>query len=100
MPNSLAFSARVDLERTLWIVDAFGTVGGRHIVVDYGERLLRRAHLTPSHTQAFEGLWARHLVHEVTVDIYEADAVGRLVNEMRVPDLVVKAAGLCHCGLS
>ena len=57
------------------IVDALGAVGGRHVVVDDGERLLRRAHLAAGHAQALEGLRARHLVHEMAVDIEEAGAV-------------------------
>ena len=50
-------------------------VGGRHVVVDDGQRLLRRAHLAARHAQAFEGLRAGHLVHEVAVDIEQAGAV-------------------------
>ncbi len=45
------------------------TVGGRHVVVDHGQRLLRRMHLAPGGAQALEGLWAGHLVHQMAVDI-------------------------------
>ena len=86
-----------DLERQLGVVDALGAVGGRHVVVDHGERLLRRAHLAPGHAQALESLRARHLMHQVAVDIEQAGAVRRLMHQMRVPDLVVEGAGLGHC---
>ena len=36
---------RRDLDRRFRIVDAVAAVGGRHVVVDDGERLLRRPHL-------------------------------------------------------
>ena len=87
---------RLDLQRRFRIVDAVGAVGGRHVVVDDGERLLRRAHLAAGHAQALEGLRARHLVDEVAVDIEEAGAVRRLVHDVVVPDLVVEGAGLGH----
>jgi hypothetical protein len=44
------------------LLDAFrvgvrlGAVGGRHVVVDDGQRLLRRAHLASGGAQAFERL--------------------------------------------
>ena len=87
---------RFDLQRRLGIVDALGAVGGRHVVVDHGQRLLRRAHLAAGHAQALEGLRAGHLVHEMAIDIEQAGAVRRLVHQMGVPDLVVEGAGLGH----
>ena len=84
---------RRDLQRRFRIVDAVAAVGGRHVVVDHGERLLRRAHLAAGHAQALEGLRARHLVDEMPVDIEQAGAVRRLVHQMVVPDLVVEGAG-------
>ena len=63
---------RRDLDRRFRIVDAVAAVGGRHVVVDDGERLLRRAHLPAGQAQALEGLRARHLVDEVPVDIEDA----------------------------
>ena len=95
---------RFDLDRRLRIVDALGAVGGRHVVVDHGQRLLRRAHLAAGHAQALEGLRAGHLVHQMPVDIEQAGAVRRLMHQVRVPDLVVDGAGLGHlqllCGLA
>jgi hypothetical protein len=67
-------------------------VGGRDVVVDHGERLFRRADLAPRGAQAFERLRARHLVDEVAVDIKQAGAVGLLVDQVVVPDLVVQRA--------
>ena len=84
------------LERGFGVVDAKGAVGGRHVVIDHGKRLLRRPHLAPGHAQALEGLRARHLMHEMAVDIEQAGAVRRLVHQMLVPDLVVQRAGFGH----
>ena len=87
---------RFDLQRRLGIVDALGAVGGRHVVIDHGQRLLRRAHLAAGHAQALESLRARHLVHQMAIDIEQAGAVRRFVHQMGVPDLVVEGAGLGH----
>ena len=91
MPKSRGvLGERLDLQPRFRIGDAVAAVGGRHVVVDDGERLLRRAHLSMRHAQALEGLRARHLVHEVAVDIEEAGAVGLVVDHVVVPDLVVE----------
>src|SRR5262249_52231705 len=71
-------------------------VAGRHVVVDDAESLVRRAHLAAAQAQTLERLRARDLVHEVAVDIDEAGAVRLLVDQMVVPDLVVKGARLGH----
>ena len=78
----------LDLLAALRILDAAAAVGGLDVVVDDGERLVRRAHLAPRHPQALERLRARHLVDEVTVDIDEAEVAVRL-QDMLVPDLVI-----------
>ena len=87
---------RGDLQRGFGIVDAKGAVGGRHVVVDHGQRLLGRADGAAGHAQTLEGLRAGHLMHQMPVDIEQAGAVGRLVHQMGVPDLVVEGAGLGH----
>ena len=78
----------LDLLAALRILDAAAAVGGLDVVVDDGQRLVRRAHLAPGQPQALERLRARHLVDEVPVDIDEAEIAGRL-QDMLVPDLVV-----------
>ena len=78
----------LDLLAALRILDAAAAVGGLDVVVDDGERLVRRAHLAPGQPQALERLRARHLVDEVPVDIDEAEIAVR-VQDMLVPDLVV-----------
>ena len=40
--------------------------------------------------QALESLRARHLVHEMAVDVEEAGAVGQLLDQMVGEDLVVE----------
>ena len=96
-PNSAAFFARA----ATWVADSslampLRAVGGRHVVVDDGERLLRGAHLAAGEAQALEGLRAGHLMDEVAVDIEEAGAVLGLMDDMVVPDLVVEGFGLAH----
>ena len=78
----------LDLLPALRIGDAAAAVGGLDVVVDDGERLLRRAHLAPGQPQALERLRARDLMDEVTVNIDEGEAAVRL-QDMLVPDLVV-----------
>src|SRR5690606_36019670 len=56
-------------------------------------RLLRRAHAAAAHAQPLERLRARHLVHEVAVDVEEAGAVGLPVDDVIVKNLVVKRLG-------
>jgi hypothetical protein len=80
MPNSLAFAASAST-----------------CVRDSGsamplERLFRRADLALRHAQTFEGLRARHLVHEMAIDVEETGAVRLLIDEMIVPDFVVESA--------
>ena len=84
------------------LLDAFGigiglgAIGGRDVVVDDGQRLLRRAHLAPGLTQALEGLRRGHLVDEMAVDIEQAGAVIGFVNQMIVPDFVVQRGRFGH----
>ncbi len=78
------------------LLDAFririglGAVGGRNVVIDHGQRFLRRVNLAPCRAQTFEGLRRGHLVHEMAVDIEQAGAVIGFVDQMIVPDLVVQ----------
>src|SRR6202042_1689197 len=78
----------LDLLAALRILDAAAAVGGLDVVVDDGERLVRRAHFAPGQPQTLEGPRARALVDEVTVDIDEAELAAR-VQDMLVPDLVI-----------
>ena len=81
-----------DLRRAFGIGIGRLAVGGRHIVVDDAERLVGRAHLAAGQAQAFECLRARHLVHEMAVDVDETGAVRLLIHQMVFPDLVVERA--------
>src|SRR5450631_242341 len=71
-------------------------VGGRHVVVDHGQSFFGRVHLAARRAQALEGLRARHLVHQMAVDIDQAGSIRRLVHQMVVPDLVVEGARFRH----
>ena len=73
-----------------------GTVGGRDVVVDHGQRLLRRVNLAARGAQAFKRLRRGHLVDQMAVDIEQAGAVFGFVHQMVVPDLVVQRGGFGH----
>ncbi len=88
---------RLDLDAAFVVVDALGPVSGGHIVIDDGQRLFGRPHLAIGQPQAFKGLWRRHFMDEVAVDIEEAGSIRLFIDEMIVPDLVVKRARL-HAG--
>ena len=93
-PKSRAFLASVSTwMRLSSSAMPLRAVGGRHVVIDDGERLLRRAHLAAGHAQAFEGLRARHLVDEMAVDVEQAGAVGRPLDDVVVENLVVERLG-------
>ena len=83
----------LDLRAALRVFDRQRAIGGRHVVIDDGERLGGRAHLAPGQAQAFERLRTRHFMNEVTVDIEKAGAVILAVDHMVVPDFVVEGAG-------
>jgi hypothetical protein len=85
-----------DLRRALRIGIGLGAVGGGHVVVDHQQRLFRRAHLAAREPQPLERLRARHLVHEVPVDINQAGTVRLFVNQVVVPDLVVEGPRFSH----
>ncbi len=85
---------RVHLECRLRIVDAVAPVGGRDVVIDNGQRLLWRMHTAARYAQALERLRARYLMNEVTVDIKEARAIGLRIDDVIVPDFIVKCS--CH----
>ena len=96
-PEELGVLGQIgDLRRALRIGIGLAAVGGRHVVVDHQQRLLGRAHLAAGQPQSLERLRARHLVHEMAVDVDQAGAVGLLVDQVVVPDLVVEGARLGH----
>ena len=70
-----------------------GAVGGRDVVIDHRQRLLRRMNFAPGRAQTFERLRRGHLVHQMAVDIEQAGAVIGFVHQMVVPDLVVQRGG-------
>ncbi len=96
-PEELGILRQVgDLRRALGVGIGQVAVGGRHVVIDHAQRLLGRAHLAAGQTQTFERLRARHLMHEVAVDVDETCAVRLLIHQVVVPDLVVEGARLAH----
>ena len=74
-------------------------IGGRHIVIRHSEVRADAPDLAPGDIETFEGLRARHLVHEVTVDVQQRRAVGLGMDDMLVPDLVVERARGSHAAI-
>ncbi len=71
---------RLDLDAAFLVLDAEMAIRrGRHVVVDNGQRLLRRAHRAVGHAQTFERLRARHFVDEMAIDVEKTGAVILLV---------------------
>ena len=84
----------LDLRPAFRVLDRLGAVGGRHVVIHHRQRLLRRMDLAMGEAQALEGLGAGHLMDEMAVDIDQGRAVGLDIDDMIVPDLVIKGARL------
>ena len=85
------------LDAAFLVLDAEMAVGrGRNIVVDDGKRLFRRAELAVRHAQAFESLRRGDFMDEMAVDIEKTGAVGLFVDQVIVPDLVVKGTRCAH----
>mmetsp|Transcript_81659 Transcript_81659/g.227260 ORF Transcript_81659/g.227260 Transcript_81659/m.227260 type:complete len:337 (+) Transcript_81659:1421-2431(+) len=83
---------RVDLQLGDRVCDALRAVGRRHVVIADGEVGAQAPDLAAGQVQAFEGLRAGHLVHEVAVDVEQRRAIGLGVHDMLVPELVVEGA--------
>ena len=73
-----------------------GAIGGRDVVVDHRQRLLRRANFSSRRAQPFKRLRRCHLMDEMAVDIDQAGAVIGLVNQMVVPDFVIQRGRFGH----
>ena len=87
---------RLNLNAAFFLGNAMASVGGGHIVVNHGKSAFRMAHLAARLAQALEGLGGSHFMDQVPIDIEQAGAIVGFVNQMVVPDLVVKCAWLCH----
>ena len=85
-----------DLVGAFLVGIGLGPVGGRHVVIDHEQRLVRRMDLAAGEPQPLERLRRRHLMDDVPVDVDEARAVRLFVDQMVGPDLVVEGAWLCH----
>src|SRR3546814_21050789 len=52
----------LDLDAALFVLDALGTVGGRHVVVRHRQGRLGMAQLAAGEAEPFEGLGRGHLM--------------------------------------
>jgi len=69
-------------------------------VVNHGQRFLRGVNLASRNAKTLEGLRRRHFVNEVPVNVEQACAIGLLVNQVIVPDLVVQGRRFGHVRVS
>ena len=86
---------RLDLNAAVLFLDVGGNAGadGRDVMIGDRDRQIGPAQLAPSHAQAFERLRAGDLMHEVAVDIEDAGAVRKALDDVAVPDFVEQGAG-------
>ena len=64
--------------------------GGRHVVIDGGHAGTRTPGFATRQTQALEGLWRRHLMNDLTIDIDQRGAILTLGDEVSVPQFVIE----------
>jgi hypothetical protein len=83
---------RVDLQARDRVRDAVGAIGRRYVVVTHRQVGRQSPDLAAGQVQALEGLRARHLVHQVPVDVEDSRPVVFGVDDVLVPDLVVQRA--------
>jgi hypothetical protein len=87
---------RFNLNAAFFLGNAFAAVGGGHVVIDDSQRALRVAYRAARQAQALKGLGGGYFMDQMAVDIEQAGAILCLMNQMIVPDLVVKCAWLGH----
>ena len=84
-PNSAQFAReRVELRLRDRVADRPRL--GRDVVIHRRDRQVGPAHRPAGEPQPLERLRARHLVHEVEVDVEQRRLAGPLVDDVRVPD--------------
>ncbi len=94
------FGQRLDLHPAFGFLDAAAPICGLNVVIDDRQGLTRRSDGPSGDPQALEGLRARDLVHEMTIDVEEASTVRLAVDDVIVPDLVVKCSRRTRCSLN
>ena len=86
-PNSAQFAAqRVELRLRERVADRPEL--GRDVVVHRRDRQVGPPHRPAGEPQRLERLRARHLVHEVQVDVEQRRLARPLVDDVRLPDLL------------
>jgi hypothetical protein len=85
---------RVDLLTRDWVGDRQSPVGRWNIVVGRGHRAFRPPDWPTGEPQTFECLGARHLMHEVQIDVQDRLLSGFGVDDMRIPDLLKQRSRL------
>ncbi|KNA04247.1 hypothetical protein SOVF_201420 [Spinacia oleracea] len=85
------------LNTAFLVLDAFQPIGGGgNVMVDHGERAGGRMDRTTGDAQPLEGLRARHLMDQVTIDIEKTGSVRVTIDDVVVPDFIIQSAGCAH----
>ena len=69
------------------------TVGRRHVVVHRGDGEIGAAHGAPVQAEALERLRARHLVHEVEIDVEQVGLAVGSMHDVALPHLLGQRLG-------
>src|SRR3546814_21178940 len=84
---------RVDLQLRYGVVDAARAVQRGHVVVGHGQVGADAPRFAAGQGQSFERLRAGDFLQQVAVDVQQTGAVGFLVDDVCVPEFVVKGLG-------
>src|ERR1700712_189496 len=86
--QGLDLQARNLIDNSVYAVLAIR--GGRHVVVNRGDVGVDPPWFAARQAQAFESLWRGHFVNDVTIDIKQRRTIVALLDQMRIPELVVE----------
>ncbi len=87
----------LNLNAAFLIHPTFQTIRcGGDVVIWHSDGFLWRTHRAPCHAQTLEGLRACHLMHKVAINIQKAGAILSLMDEMGIPDFVIKGFSCGH----
>ena len=107
MDNALALIANVEIRQVIffgveiqsldlqtrdWVANAFAAIGGGHIVIHHRQVRGISPQRPTGNLEPLKRLWARDLMHQMSVNVDQASAIGLLMHDMLVKNLVVKGA--------
>jgi hypothetical protein len=79
---------RVELRSSQCVGDRQQPAGGRHVVIDRGERAIGPPYPPPGRVQPAEGLRRGHFVHQMEVDVEQRLTIVELAHDMCIPQTI------------